>query len=80
MSDDCSLKVEDVFGPIVRGCGTNFDFTLLFEETVLFIGPICLALIVAPLNLRQLSRRKVVLRRGWLYAAKLVRPAPSSLI
>lgn len=34
------LHVEDEFRLIVNRCGTNFDFTLLFEESVLFVLPL----------------------------------------
>lgn len=43
-------------------CRGGFDFSLLFEETILEILPIALILIIIPLRVWQLSqkRRKVV--------------------
>lgn len=40
----CSVVIEDVFGPLVsRACLDGFDFTLLFEETILTILPLAIA-------------------------------------
>lgn len=40
----CSNATEDVFGPAVAStCLGGFDFTLLFEETILTILPLGLA-------------------------------------
>ena len=72
MAAKCSLEVERMFGPIVRGCGSNFDFTLLFEETILFIGPLCFTIMLAAHRLWQLRSRQVVVHRGLLYLGKIV--------
>lgn len=41
---ECSIVVENVFGPIVtRSCLDGFDFTLLFEESILTIAPLIIA-------------------------------------
>lgn len=40
----CSMAVEDVFGPTVdSSCHHGFDFTLLFEESILTILPLAVA-------------------------------------
>lgn len=40
----CSIAVEDVFGPTVdSSCHHGFDFTLLFEESILTILPLGIA-------------------------------------
>lgn len=40
----CSIEVEDVFGPSVAGsCLGGFDFTLLFEESILTLPPLGIA-------------------------------------
>lgn len=40
----CSTAVEDLFGPVVASsCLGGFDFTLLFEETILSIIPLAIA-------------------------------------
>lgn len=43
-ADACSINVENVFGPIVvNSCLKGFDFTLLFEESILTILPLAIA-------------------------------------
>ncbi|KAK6827603.1 multidrug resistance protein MDR [Apiospora arundinis] len=56
----CSIEVEDVWGPQVHGCGTDFDLTLLFQEVVLFISPLAVALCLCCLRIWQLARADVV--------------------
>jgi hypothetical protein len=73
MRPDCLLSVEDEFGPIVDGCGSNFDFTLLFEETVLSILPLCITIGLAILRVLQLWRQRVIVNSGFLLPYKLVR-------
>ena len=53
-------------------CRGGFDFSLLFEETILEILPIAFILVLAPIQVWQLSqkRRKVV--GSWLLPVKLV--------
>lgn len=53
-------------------CRGGFDFSLLFEETILGLLPIALISILVPLRIWQLSqkRRKVV--GSWLLPLKLV--------
>ncbi|PWY87431.1 P-loop containing nucleoside triphosphate hydrolase protein [Aspergillus heteromorphus CBS 117.55] len=42
---NCSFASEDVFGPQAPKCYGGYDFTLLFEESVMTIGPIGLLLL-----------------------------------
>ncbi|GKZ26663.1 hypothetical protein AbraCBS73388_002914 [Aspergillus brasiliensis] len=42
---NCSIASEDVFGPQARECYGGYDFTLVFEESVMTIGPIGLLLL-----------------------------------
>lgn len=53
-------------------CRGGFDFSLLFEETILEILPISILILVVPFRIWQLSqkRRKVV--DSWLLLFKLV--------
>lgn len=71
----CSISVENVWGPQVRGCGQNFDLTLLFQETVLFIGPLAVVLFLATIRLWQLIPRHVTVASPVLHRLKLVRIA-----
>ncbi|KAG5930350.1 hypothetical protein E4U42_001865 [Claviceps africana] len=44
--ESCSIDVHDVFGPTVtRSCLHGFDFTLLFEESVLTLMPLLLTVL-----------------------------------
>ncbi|KAL6894904.1 P-loop containing nucleoside triphosphate hydrolase protein [Trichoderma evansii] len=65
------VSVQDDFGPIVRGCGSDFDFTLLFEESILFIGPILLASVLAILELARRYNHQTLFRGGILLSLKL---------
>lgn len=41
--DSCSIDVQNSFGPTVAyGCLNGFDFTLLFEESILTLAPLLL--------------------------------------
>ncbi|KAG0155381.1 hypothetical protein PDIDSM_06070 [Penicillium digitatum] len=52
-------------------CRGGFDFSLLFEETILEILPILLMLIIIPLRLWQLSQKRNKVVRSWLVLFKL---------
>lgn len=72
MPSGCLLSVEDQFGPIVTGCGTDFDFTLLFEEAILFILPLCVASVLAISRIAFLWTQPAIVRHGFLLPLKLV--------
>lgn len=62
---DCRLSADDVFGPAVQGCRNNFDFTLLFEQSLFQIAPCALLLLSLPVRASQLRQQKVkTLRTG----------------
>ena len=44
------------FGPTLQGCHVDFDFTLLFEQSILLIPPSVILLLLAPIRLRRLLR------------------------
>lgn len=51
VSDVCFSYADDEFGPIIsRACHRGFDFTLLFEQSVLSIGPSALLLLLFPIR------------------------------
>ena len=64
------------FGPIATGCNGVFDFTLLFEETILFLLPMMIALLLGTFRLLALrSRGKLVPRNLHFYLKTVcVRP------
>jgi hypothetical protein len=52
-------------------CG-GFDFSLLFEESILILLPIVLAVLIAAVNLTSLLRSPVTTASTWLGAVKTV--------
>ena len=68
----CSISTQNHFGPGNNDCHDSFDFTLLFEETILTIGPLSLVLLALPFRLYGLSRTDPKVRLGWLHTLKLV--------
>lgn len=73
MRGQCARVDEDVFGPVVQGCLDNFDFTLLFEETILFVLPAsCLILLALAWRIPELIRAEGVVRVSILGLSKSV--------
>ena len=73
-SPPCSVADEDVFGPFVNAsCHHGFDFTLLFEELILTLLPLTIALLGASSRVWTLQRASDKVERSWLYVAKGVR-------
>ncbi|KAI9848831.1 MAG: hypothetical protein M1837_006347 [Sclerophora amabilis] len=68
---ECSIDAQDLFGPQVRLCRGGFDFTLLFEETILSIGPLALVLLFVPGRVLHLARSRRKVDRGLLHILKL---------
>jgi len=62
--------VDDSFGPAASAC--RFDFTLLFEDTILSIAPSALFWSLAARRLWQLRREQTKARRASLQIAKAV--------
>lgn len=58
----CSLAVDDTFGPQVASCRSSLDFTELFEDAILCIGPSVIFVILGLIRLSQLKPEK---RRIW---------------
>ncbi|KAI4197560.1 MAG: hypothetical protein LQ348_002135 [Seirophora lacunosa] len=64
--------VDDTFGPYASHCRGGFDFTLLFEESILSILPICCILSLVPFRVAYLLRRTIKVNRTYLLPSKLV--------
>ncbi|KAF4440782.1 hypothetical protein F53441_12190 [Fusarium austroafricanum] len=69
---NCQLFSEDTFGPVVKGCRSNFDFTLLFEETILCILPACVAVSLAIVRILRLRTNRTIFKGGWILPLKLI--------
>ncbi|PYI06874.1 multidrug resistance-associated protein [Aspergillus sclerotiicarbonarius CBS 121057] len=73
MSPACSLEADNVFGPVVsHACRDGFDFTLLFEQSILGLIPAVAFLLASPLRVRHLAKRDVRTQRNTMRMAKLV--------
>ncbi|KAF2456054.1 P-loop containing nucleoside triphosphate hydrolase protein [Lineolata rhizophorae] len=62
MSHPC--PTDGSFGPTVGSCRGGFDFTLLFEESILGLLPQAAFLLLAPLRLVTLRRRRSRIAKG----------------
>lgn len=68
-----SCKItDDTFGPSAGACRGGFDFTLLFEESILSILPIALLLGIVPLRILYLFKKSVKADGKLLLISKLV--------
>ncbi|OCL10209.1 hypothetical protein AOQ84DRAFT_3965, partial [Glonium stellatum] len=63
--------IDDSFGPYAQECRGGFDFTLLFEETILSILPLSILLLVAPFRISYLLRKRTKVIRSSLLPLKL---------
>ncbi|KAJ5543476.1 Cyclic peptide transporter [Penicillium sp. DV-2018c] len=71
-SQKCLASDEATFGPLVHSsCLGGYDFTLLFEETVLTIIPAVIACLLLGIRMRNLQGQSTKLNRSWLYVAKM---------
>jgi len=71
-SQQCAA-VDDTFGPWAGPhCRGGFDFTLLFQETLLSILPLSLLLLAAPFRIYFLWGKKIKVHKSPLLLAKLV--------
>jgi ATP-binding cassette subfamily C (CFTR/MRP) protein 1 len=68
----CEIAFDDTFGPGVQGCRDNFDFTLLFEQSVMSIGPSILFLLFFSIRIWQLYRQDAKVLSSLLSWMKLV--------
>ena len=64
--------LDDSFGPYAEHCRGGFDFTLLFQESILSILPLVLLLGIAPLRIVYLVRRSNKVGKGFILPTKLV--------
>lgn len=70
--EECFIDVHNVWGPQVQGCGTDFDLTLLFQEIILSIWPLAIAICWALWRILQLHIKDSIVASSMLYGAKAV--------
>ncbi|KAJ5740717.1 hypothetical protein N7493_000589 [Penicillium malachiteum] len=63
--------VDNTMQAWAGSCRGGFDFTLLFEETILQILPIALMIILVPFRIYQLSQKRQKVVDSWLLLVKL---------
>ncbi|KAJ5714058.1 uncharacterized protein N7483_011239 [Penicillium malachiteum] len=63
--------VDNTMQAWAGSCRGGFDFTLLFEETILQILPIALMIILVPFRIYQLSQKRQKVVDSWLLMSKL---------
>jgi hypothetical protein len=77
--NEIAVCSDNSWGPVVEGqCRGGFDFTLLFEESLLSIGPSTVLLLAIPLRILQLYRRNRKVGWSYLHNLKLVSLADDS--
>jgi ATP-binding cassette, subfamily C (CFTR/MRP), member 1 len=64
-----ATNCESSFGPATYTCNGRFDFSLLFEQSILAIGPSAVLLLAAPFRIQQLRSysRKVMLQHPLMF-------------
>ncbi|KAE8352610.1 putative ATP-binding cassette transporter [Aspergillus coremiiformis] len=72
LSSNCSLDADEVFGPVVNyACRNGFDFTLLFEQSMLGILPAAAFLLVSPLRVGYLTKKDAYVRHNSMRLIKI---------
>ena len=72
MAVACDQRTEAYSGSLIYGRDNYLGFTLLFEETFMFIGPMSLTIIAAAIKLPYLLREPRMVRSGGLLWRKMV--------
>lgn len=67
----CS-QIDDTFRLHALYCRGGFDFTLLFEETILTVLPLALLLIVAPFRIWYLFKKETKVIHSSILSIKIV--------
>lgn len=68
----CALGMDNTFGPFVKGCRDDFDFTLLFEQGIMTMAPAAFLLLLMLPRIYQLSMLNLKTKRNWVYWSKCV--------
>jgi ATP-binding cassette subfamily C (CFTR/MRP) protein 1 len=68
---DC-IAIDNIVQLHAGECRGGFDFTLLFEESILVLLPIALAVLLAAFRLTTLLRSPITTASLWLGVTKIV--------
>lgn len=73
MASACSIEADNAFGPAVNAsCRDGFDFTLLFEQSILGILPAVVFLVAFPEALYRLTKRRPRTEHNLVRVLKIV--------
>ncbi|KFY10231.1 hypothetical protein V491_07753 [Pseudogymnoascus sp. VKM F-3775] len=68
----CALETDNTFGPVVKGCRDDFDFTLLFEQGIMTMAPAAFLLLLMLPRIYQLNMLDLKTTRNWVYWSKCI--------
>jgi ATP-binding cassette, subfamily C (CFTR/MRP), member 1 len=71
---DCAV-IDRSFGPYAQSCRGGFDFTVLFEESILTLAPIGFVILISPFRIVHLLQREKKVVPNALGILKLVSSA-----
>jgi ATP-binding cassette, subfamily C (CFTR/MRP), member 1 len=71
---DCAV-IDRSFGPYAQSCRGGFDFTVLFEESILTLAPIGFVILISPFRIVHLLQREKKVAPNTLGILKLVSSA-----
>jgi len=80
MSESCNLKADDVFGPQVHSYRNDYDFTLLFEQSILVLLPSTVFIVALVWRARQLHRQDAEVPEGEAPALQRLKQAAAALL
>ncbi|KFY97582.1 hypothetical protein V500_01998 [Pseudogymnoascus sp. VKM F-4518 (FW-2643)] len=64
--------MDNTFGPVVKGCRDDFDFTLLFEQGIMTMVPAAFLLLLMLPRIYQLNMLDLKTKRNWVYWSKCI--------
>jgi len=72
----CQPSYDAAFGPVIASsCRSGFDFTLMFEQSILSIGPAALLLLAIPWRAYSLYHSNIkTVSAPWIWGRKAVCP------
>ena len=66
----CEAAADDSFGPVIATCARSFDFTLLFEQSVLSAAPTAVFLLLFLWRIWKLRNSSYKTKQSWISIAK----------
>lgn len=76
---DCTTDADQAFGPLITRACRAFDFTLMFEQTILSIVPSSIFLVSSLWRMYRLNGSALKVAPNYVGAFKAVRFSPKAL-